>query len=64
MNDYILKTELNERQQLLLEQLCYSAKSIMIESEKKEGFSISYLSEHTHTLNKLVQKLVREFRLQ
>ena len=65
MNDYVQKNELNERQKLLLEQINYSAKSVWVESsEKREGFSISNLLEHTHTQHKLVQYLAKEFRLE
>ena len=64
MNDYIQKNELREIQRLYKKQLLYSAESVVKELKKENGFSLSYLEEHSESVYKYFHCLKKEFRLQ
>jgi len=61
-SDYILKSGLTEKQKRIVEQLTYSVMSLRNELGK-EGFSFSYLAEHSDAINKYFHILQKEFRI-
>jgi len=61
-SDYVVKSELTEKQKLILEQLTYSVISLRNELGK-DGFSFSYLAEHSEAISKYFHILKREFRI-
>jgi hypothetical protein len=62
-SDYILKSDLKEHEQLVLEQLLESAKNVVEGITNHSGFSISYLAEQNHAVGKYIKVLEKGFRI-